>query len=670
MKLWRRAICLLLACLLLAGIGISVSADESRVGKRYNVVFVTDESGSMKYTDSKVLRYDAINLFVALMAQHGNYLGSVTFDDTLLDSNPLQLIDGIEDKATFMEHIRSFPPRGDTDIGGALMEALDLLDTAENTENPSVIILLSDGNTDLKPEEAMDESLELKAEAIDRARKAGYQIYTICLNSNGAAEPDELRQIAEATGGQFTEVRNAEDLDQIETMYYAMIFGAIAGDKEELVIGGEGYVEKIISVPGIGVEELNIMLQGKTERCELTNALSYQYTDAELQAMSMAFRDYIVIKAEEPVGGNWVLRVYGAPGTKIDFQLLYNSDLSVHTSMTPQSDFRLGQTVQFQAVVHDRIGAVTDSAKYAGFSAVLTLTKNGEASEHQMELGEGGFHYDLLLDQEGSYSISMTVTDGRTPVEDGQVYELHVNNQPPVFSGEPLTDRAYIWPWWGGSAVVELKGSAQDPDGDPLTYSVESSAFLPEDYTLDGSKLEVHNFSISKGSFVIRATDPHGASCTVPVEITSVNIGLVAAIVIIIAGVFAAAAILYIGYRAKFIPFMGTITVQSFSPEHESPAANYTPSRGAIRLTVFGLGTCGFHPNAKFHAGGKNRKIYFSCPQPFHTPLASKPVKKIPIDGNGLEVEIYTDSTCEKGIRVRFSSILNTGYAFDDLGSF
>lgn len=670
MKLWRRAICLLLACLMLAGLGISVSADESRVGKRYNVVFVTDESGSMKYTDGKVLRYDAINLFVALMAQHGNYLGSVTFDDTLIDSNPLQLIDGIEDKDAFMEHIRSFPPQGDTDIGGALMEALDLLDTAENQENPSVIILLSDGNTDLKPEEAMEKSLDLKAEAIDRARKAGYQIYTICLNSNGAADPDELRQIAEATGGQFTEVRNAEDLDQIETMYYAMIFGAIAGDKEELVIGSEGYVEKIIPVPGIGVEELNIMLQGQAERYELTNAQPYSYTDAELRAMSMSFRDYIVIKAEEPVGGDWVLRVYGAPGTKIDFQLLYNSDLSVSTAMTPGSDLRLGQTVQFRAVVHDRSGAVTDPAKYAGFSAVLTLTKNGEVSEHEMELGEGGFHYDLLLDQEGSYSVSMTVTDGRTPVEDGQVYELHVNNHPPVFTGEPLTDRAYIWPWWGGSAVVELKNSAQDPDGDPLSYSVESSAFLPEDYTLEGTRLEVHHFSISKGSFVIRATDPYGASCTVPVEITSLNIGLVAAIIIIVAGVIAAALVGIAVYRARFIPFMGTITVQSFTPEHESHVASYTPSRGKIRLTIFGLGTCGFHPNARFQAGGKNKKIYFICKEPFHTPLASKPVKKIPIDGNGLEVEIYTDDTRDKGIRVRFSSILNTGYAFDDLGSF
>lgn len=224
MKLGRRILCLILACLLLAA-PVFAEEEMNRTGKRYNVVFVTDESGSMKYTDAKKLRYDAIHRFVALMAQHGNYLGSVTFDDDLRPSYPLRAIDGFGDKEAFMSHIRSFDPNGDTNIGLALEEALKLLDEAQSNENPSVIILLSDGNTDLKSEEAMDESLDMKAEAIEKARQKGYQIYTICLNSNGKANASELQQIAQATGGEFREVKNAEDLEKIQTMYYQMIFG-------------------------------------------------------------------------------------------------------------------------------------------------------------------------------------------------------------------------------------------------------------------------------------------------------------------------------------------------------------------------------------------------------------------------------------------------------------
>ena len=73
MKIGRRILCLILACLMLAA-PVFAAGEAGRAGKRYNLIFVTDESGSMKYTDAKKLRYDAIHRFVALMAQHGNFL--------------------------------------------------------------------------------------------------------------------------------------------------------------------------------------------------------------------------------------------------------------------------------------------------------------------------------------------------------------------------------------------------------------------------------------------------------------------------------------------------------------------------------------------------------------------------------------------------------------------
>lgn len=350
MKIGRRILSLLLACLLVLTAPLAVGAAQNRSGKRYNLIFVTDESGSMKYTDAKKLRYDAIHRFVALMTQNGNLLGSVTFDDGLMDSNPLRTIDGIEDKLAFMEHISSFNPKGDTNIGLALEEAVRLLDEAENKENPSVIILLSDGNTDLKPEEAMEASQVKKAEAIEQARQKGYQIYTICLNSNGAANAAELQQIAQATGGEFREVKNAEDLKTVQTMYYRMIFGAVEGESEDLHIGAEGYVEKVFTVPGIGVEELNVILEGKSDRGDLTDPDSNTYTQAELSEMTMRGNDYQVLKVVQPQGGDWVVRVYGKPGTEIIFRLLYNSDFYMTTDVSPAQDYRLGQTVRFRAL--------------------------------------------------------------------------------------------------------------------------------------------------------------------------------------------------------------------------------------------------------------------------------------------------------------------------------
>ena len=660
MKIGRRILSLLLACLLVLTAPLAVGAAQNRSEKRYNLIFVTDESGSMKYTDAKKLRYHAIHLFVALMTQHGNQLGSVTFDDGLMDSNPLRTIDGVADKVAFMEHISSFDPKGDTNIGLALEEAVRLLDEAENKENPSVIILLSDGNTDLKPEEAKEASLVKKAEAIEQARQKGYQIYTICLNSNGAANAAELQQIAQATGGEFREVKNAEDLDMIQTMYYQMIFGAIEGENEDLHIGQEGYAEKVFTVPGIGVEELNVIVEGKSGQVDLTNPGGNTYTQAELAEMTMRGNDYQVLKVEQPRGGSWTVRVYGKPGTEISLRLLYNSDFYMTTDVSPSQDYRLGQTVRFSLTVNDRNGAITDPSQYSGFEAQLHLAVNGVERTEPMVLGEGGYHYDLVLEEEGTYKVSMTVISGNYTAQTEVPYELNVNNRAPLYEGEPLRAHAYLWPFLGGKATVDLSGAAQDPDGDPLTYTVDSAAFLEEDYTLENGKLTVHNFSIRKGSFLLRATDPYGASCTVPVDITSTNIGLVTALVLLFLGVVVLVALGIWVYRQRFVPFMGTITV--YDVEKPDDLSEMTPSRGKIKLATFGIGTGGLHKEAYFQAGGKTKKIIFKPITPVYSPMYGGSVKKVIIEGNGLEVMIYTDATMEHGVGVRFASILNQDF--------
>lgn len=126
MKIARKVLSLLLVCLIMASMVLSVGATNNADSekKRYNVVFVTDESGSMKWTDQNRLRYEAIRRFVALMAQNGNYLGNVTFDDAIMDSTPMMPVSGFPEKEAFISYIEQFKPDGDTNIGLALMEAV------------------------------------------------------------------------------------------------------------------------------------------------------------------------------------------------------------------------------------------------------------------------------------------------------------------------------------------------------------------------------------------------------------------------------------------------------------------------------------------------------------------------------------------------------------------
>lgn len=663
MNFAKRVLSVLLAVLLLLAVCATAFAadDVDASKKRYNVVFVTDESGSMQYNDPENLRYQAIRRFIALMAQKGNYVGSVAFSNDIKASQNVQAVTGFAEKEAFAQKLVQKNPIGGTNIGLALLTAVEMLNEGRNEANPSVIILLSDGKTDLGSKEAMETSLNQKAEAIEMARQAGYQVYTISLNTDGSADNTELEQIAKATGGEFKEVSKAEDLEEVQTMYYTMIFGAIEGNSGEIKINDDGYAEKEFNVPGIGVEEFNVLLEGKVDRCDLTNADGHTYTQDELTKMMMSGDDFIVIKAEDPVGGTWKVAVYGAPGTVIDFRLLYNSDFYITTSISLEKDYKLNQTVTFGSVICDRRGEITDASYYEGFTATLHLTVNGVKQDLPMTLNNGGFTYDVELKEQGTYYAYISATNGECEAVSDEVYELNVDNEAPVASEKAPKGHANIWPIIGGKATVDLSGAATDPNGDELIYTVDSSAFMDEDYTLDGTTLTVHNFSISKGSFEIRATDPYGAYCTVTVAVTSTNIGVVMAILVVVGALIALIVIALIIRHLTQIPFMGTISIEPFDMESNAMTipATMTPGRGRVRIESFGIGNCGLPAGSYFQAGGKDKHIYFVSKKPVYSDAVAGAVKKVPIDGCGLEVRICTDITLEKGISVTFDSLLN-----------
>ena len=179
--------------LLILNMGLPIRAEDEQQRNRYNVVFVTDESGSMRSTDPNQLRYEAIKCFNGLAAQTGNYMGSISFNEGIVSEQNIQAVEGFEEKNAFSENVVVETEPGWTNIGLAINRAVDMLDNGKNEMLPSAIILLTDGNTDMESEEEEEASLAEKADALERARQAGYKIYTICLNKDGSADASEMQ---------------------------------------------------------------------------------------------------------------------------------------------------------------------------------------------------------------------------------------------------------------------------------------------------------------------------------------------------------------------------------------------------------------------------------------------------------------------------------------------
>lgn len=390
-------------------------ADGKNSGKRMNVVFVLDQSGSMANTDTAALRYEAVELFLGLASDTGNYMGAVVFDDSIVMRQDIAEINGKASKDALAEKIRGAKSNGDTDIGKALDTAAQMLVSSGNKDIPSAIILLSDGNTDLPKDttgEALKASEQSKQNAIQTARENGINIYTICLNANGEARVDELQDISDATGGTCVEVRNAEDLKEVFSQFYNMIYFVDTINLADTIIPDSGELEVSFDIPVMGVEEANIIIStlNTDTAYNLVNPDGYGYIRAEMEEMEIKAKSFTIIKIPNPKPGSWMLRVKGVPGDQIKIDMIYNLLLSINLEMEAEALDETNsrpETITFRAQLVNDGNLVTDMQVYERYPLMLAVENadSGNIQEIRMETGSAESIYSLQNIEAGSYDV-------------------------------------------------------------------------------------------------------------------------------------------------------------------------------------------------------------------------------------------------------------------------
>lgn len=213
----------LLATALLVGnvMGLTVHAEKNPQVQKFNVALVLDGSGSLvsnsNGTDNDGLRYEAVQLFLALLSDQGNEVSAIVFDDdseNYLLNTDVEQVSGKEEKLDLSQKIKNAGTGGDTDIGSALLTAVERLEVVNN-DNESIIILFSDGRTDLGGDEkAYEQSLVNKDKAITKAQEDDIPIYSICLAASSVADPEELQEISERTNGSSVTIDSPDKISQ------------------------------------------------------------------------------------------------------------------------------------------------------------------------------------------------------------------------------------------------------------------------------------------------------------------------------------------------------------------------------------------------------------------------------------------------------------------------
>lgn len=593
----------------------------------YNVIIAMDASGSLKETDPNNYRLNAVNLFIHLLSNDNNKLGCLSFSTYTLGQSKLNSITQTGDKEAIYDTLkttaeREVPKNGWTNIGSALESAIKDINANGDKNLQSVILLLSDGNTELPSDKETQASLDMKADAVQAARDNHIAIYSVCLNANGKADKKEMEQLSKATGGKSIEITRAEDLQDALTTFYSMIYGTSVKNIVDNTFDSKGLITVPFDVPGTGVEEINIIIYGKAKDIVISKPDNSPAKSDEVVAETFSF-----LKVSDIVPGQWNVSLSGVPGDKVKVDLLFNTDLSVVTNISPDKDrFNPEDAITIEAILNSDSGPSSSNA-VSGYTATLKLRDNyGDIIEEiPMNPVKGSFLVETKL-AEGIYKYSVAVAGyninkeseikGPIRVSTDVASKEQEENTPPIPVEDPYEIKLNLWPFKDNSYTLNVSGLATDNQDEPLEYRIDTSSFIEgEDYTFDGKSLNMIDFSLSKGEFIINAYDKFGESCQITVHVTTRNIGLITVVVLAVVALIVIALILFVIFRNKILFFNGSLTVTS-QQTWQTFVEEY-PGKGQYKLYKFtGLDDIGLNYHKSYFQATGGKHIFLCTDKP------------------------------------------------------
>lgn len=662
-RVGKKLIVLLLTVLLAMTFSINTAGEETKTSSRYNVVFVVDASGSMLYTDPTGLRFDAVRLFLGLLANRGNKVGSVVFNTEIVNETVISDISSIKEKKSIASDIESCNANGDTDIGGALNKAVEMIISQNSSLNDSVIILLSDGKTDLAKKSDYDKSIEYKAKALSAAYDNKIRIFTIGLNSKGGADMDELRQIASGTGGKCVEVSDARDLKDVFKEFYNLIYSTTTTTLQEGKIGSNGKLLQRFPVPNAGVEEVNIIISSNSplKNICLTTPEGQTMSAKDVEALTMNAKTLSIIKLTDPQGGEWTLSAEGDGGSQIKIEMIYNDNLSIAATCDDTIAYHVGDELGVIGYLYN--GDKKAENGYEDYEARLHITYSNssdsdEAEESLMTMDISGLSYESVipLDKVGTYSFYMSVIGKGNGIEkttQDSPITVSVGNDAPTASSD-IEESIVVWPF-NEEYEVAFNGLVTDTEDEKLFYRVVNSSFKNESYGLDSDKetLTISNlYDLPEGYFTVRATDSLGAYDEFDIKVKMIYVTYIALIVLgILLILLIIGLILFIRWLSRK-KFMGKITVTNIQTNQSSTMQR---NKGKIKLRSFDIGYVGIDGNAFFQATGKDYIYFVSLKKALGSSTDVRNTKKIKIY-NRNETSIYASELKDTGITVFFDS--------------
>jgi len=181
-----------------------------------DIVFVLDNSGSMRNNDPNFITKEVVTNFLAGLGEKSR-LGMVIFDETANLAEPLTLLDDAEVRARFLESLDVIDFKGKfTNSPAGIERAIYELKTNGRQDTKKIIIFLTDGIVDTgNKSQDLEKENWLKEDLTRESKNAGIRIFGIAFTDN--ADFRLIQTLAIRTDGEYFRVFEVADLQEVFT---------------------------------------------------------------------------------------------------------------------------------------------------------------------------------------------------------------------------------------------------------------------------------------------------------------------------------------------------------------------------------------------------------------------------------------------------------------------
>lgn len=527
---------------------IVLAEPENLNSQGYDVVYVIDNSRSV--WSQQNIRNQAFRNITNLAVGSDVRIGVVYFADEIYDTlslTSMETQEGSKRVLDFLDMTKQDTNNIDTNIGTALEAAAELFDS-QDTSRERIVILFSDGiNENIKGETDYTLNANKKTEEQTAIlKKMDAQIYCVYLQKSRNDEmylqklvnyfSEEESYVEE----RFSKVKESEISTLSDT--FAKVFFSMQNNMKYRRIKFESFDSlgrMSFYVPSLGIEQLQIYLDG-----DIQEGMLYPAADSEYTRWQDGTAKFFVY--EEPAVGPWSIEIADSDFGKVHGAIVYYPNLQAGVELITVSEAEGDIDKLYQLIIsfYDKEGkkieidsdvsveAVVKVKREDGAGHSINLTtkvNNGIVESNTFTIDDyGSYSYEINLAYEDFVDLSYSIEGGSISKTAPEVY--NISNR--KFEGEKIDN--------GFNFSIKESELFYDLEGENVFIGniVQLNAANPVTVEQEDGYINITAQNSGDINFVLQLSDASGMAAEVTVQGTVIDmeamrmIKIIAAVVV------------------------------------------------------------------------------------------------------------------------------------------